>query len=312
MHKFMLFPAEIRLMIWKMAIADSTMHLTIPRYARMHQSVQRFRFGLTYDASRVKPGQDKSRGWVACFTPLKINTEKHLGFLRASPESRAILLRGMDILTVHELPVDQNGQTMAPRKCQMPFNCTKDIFCVEGISHALEQAKKSKENQDAVWDPQTLSLADLLDNAPGLRFAPRIKRMAIIPHYSDVCPIVCSETEDGHTFRVFPLPFMDTQEGYNMAVLAKRFPVLVSIKSALPLKWEGWERAYNRFSPSRGRLAMTSASLKGKGQGGPSGMSQQVRDGLYVQAWKRIFDRQFDDCKHQLDVKFFDEFDCNL
>lgn len=65
---------------------------------------------------------------------------------------------------------------------------------------------------------QTKGGPSLIDR---LWVAPRIKRMAIIPHYSDVAPIVYNETEEGRTIAVFPLPFMDTPEGYNMAVLAK-------------------------------------------------------------------------------------------
>lgn len=41
-------------------------------------------------------------------------------------------------------------------------------------------------------------------------------------------------------------------------------------------------------------------------------MSQEVRDGLYVQAWHKIFDGKFDECKHRLELEFFDGFDCTL
>lgn len=44
-------------------------------------------------------------------------------------------------------PALGNGE-VGEGECQMPFNFTKDIFCVEGIIHALEEAKKDKENKD--------------------------------------------------------------------------------------------------------------------------------------------------------------------
>lgn len=82
--------------------------------------------------------------------------------------------------------------------------------------------------------------------------------MAIIPHYLDVAPIVYNETEEGPTIAMFPLPFMETLERYKMAVLAKRFPALVAIKSAIPRNWEGWERDFRRSTP--GKFAMTTFS----------------------------------------------------
>ncbi|KKY30840.1 hypothetical protein UCDDA912_g09221 [Diaporthe ampelina] len=289
MRKFMRFPAEIRLMIWEMAIADAK-HSNRPSSNR---SVQRFRFNLAYDARRVKPGQDKSWGWAACFTPLRINTSPHLVFLRASVESRAIMLRGMSLLTVHELPTDTHGRHAAPRKCRMPFDFAKDDFCVEGITHALEQAKKDKDDKDAVWDPEELSLADLLDNALGLRFAPRIKRLVIIPHCVDV-----------H----MSFGFIDTTNGRNMAVLAKRFPALVTVKSAMPQKNMYVEG--NPFFSFRGHLVWKAASLRGNGQGGPSRMSEETREALYVTAWLRIFDRQYHYCYGTLPPDLFDDSGC--
>lgn len=276
MRKFMQFPTEIRLMVWEMAIADSNE----PDHPVFTRRVQRFRFNLTYDAQRVKPGQDKSWGWVACFTPLKINTNRPLHFLRASVDSRALLMRKMSVLTVHEQPIDASGQYMAPRKCHMPFNFAKDDFCVEGITHALDEAKKDKEDKDAVWDPVKLPLADLLDNALGLRFAPRIKRLTIVPHHFDIQQMYCGS-------------FITTGDGCNMAILAKRFPALATVKSAIPQICPHAE-AGPSFSFG-GYLLWKAASLRGSGLGGPSRMSEKDRDALYVTAWRRIFDRQYQD-----------------
>lgn len=293
MHKFTKFPAEIRLMIWEMAMAEANKY----HHPYPIRSVQRFRFNLTYDARRVKPGQDKSRGWVACFTPLRINANPPLVFLRAAAECRAILLRKMDCLTVHELPVDQNGQKMAPRKCHMPFDFANDDFCLEGISHALEKAQQHKQDKDAVWDPRKLPLADLLDNALGLRFAPRIKRMVIIPHHWDV-----HLSLPGH--------FMGATEGRNIATLAKRFPALVTIKSAIPQKNRLPQYAYS--SPPRGFFFWKSACLRGRGKGGPSRMSEEDREALYVAAWQRIFDNQFWVCLRDLTLDLYNGCDCIL
>lgn len=291
MHKFMQFPVEIRLMIWEMAIADANKcHHPYPI-----RSVQRFRFNLAYDARRVKPGQDKSRGWVACFTPLRINTNPPLVFLRAAVECRAILLREMSVLTVHELPVDQNGKKMAPRKCHMPFDFTKDEFCLESITHGLNEATKDKGDKDAVWDPEELPLADLLDNALGLRFAPRIKRLAIIPH--------CVDIFDPH-----PCNFMGTANGRNMATLAKRFPALVTIKSAIPQKTRNTGGVPHFSHP--GYIVWKAASLRGQGKGGPSRMSEGDRQALYVAAWRRIFDSQYWICHRDLILDLFDDCGC--
>lgn len=287
MHKFTKFPAEIRLMIWEMAIADANKY----HHPYPIRSVQRFRFNIVYDARRVKPGQEKSWGWVACFTPLRINTNPPLVFLRAAAECRAILLRKMDCLTVHELPVDQHGQTMAPRKCHIPFDFDRDDFCLEGITQGLQEARQYKPNKDAVWDPAKLPLVDLLDNALGLRFAPRIRRLAIIPHYWDV------------PFFVFPSDFMDSIDGRNMATLAKRFPALVTIKSAIPQKNRLPQYAYS--FPPRGYFNWKAASLRGRGKGGPSRMSEEDRQALYVDAWKRIFDDQFWTCRRDVTLDLF-------
>lgn len=279
MHKFMQFPTEIRLMIWEMAMEDAKE----PDLRVFKRSVQRFRFNLAYDARRVKPGQHKSRGWVACFTPLRINANQSLRFLRASVDSRALLLRKMSVLTVHELPIGADGQYMAPRKRHMPFNFAKDDFCLEGITHGFEEAQRDKEDKDAVWDPEKLPLADLLDNALGLRFAPRIKRLSIVPQSVDL--------HHGHDRR----PFIEATNGCNMAVLAKRFPALATVKSLIP----------QRHMPCASRLAISpypcyflwkAASLRGKDQGGPSGMSEEDRDALYAAAWRRIFDNQYRIC----------------
>lgn len=279
MHKFMRFPTEIRLMIWEMAIEDAKE----PAQRAFNRSVQRFRFNLAYDARRVKPGQDKSWGWVACFTPLRINANPYLKFLRASLDSRALLLRKMSVLTVHELPIGADGHYMAPRKCHMPFDFAKDDFCVEGITHGLEEAERDKADQDAVWDPEKLPLADLLDNALGLRFAPRIKRLSIVPQNVDM--------DHGFERR----PFIESTSGRNMAVLAKRFPALVTVKSVIPQTHRVCAIRFANF-PFPCYFACKAASLRGKGQGGPSGMSEEDREALFVTAWRRIFDNQFRIC----------------
>lgn len=291
MHKFMQFPTEVRLMIWEMAIADSKE----PDHLAFKRRVQRFRFNLAYDARRVKAGQDKSWGWVACFTPLRINTNEPLRFLRASVDSRALLMRDMSVLTVHELPIDDSNQYMAPRKCHMPFNFAKDNFCVEGITHALEEAKRDEEDKNAVWDPKKLPLADLLDNALGLRFAPRIKCLAIVPHQRDIQQMYWGS-------------FITTDNGCNMAALAKRFPSLATVKSAIPQSCMHAE-AGPSFSFG-GFLLWKAASLRGRGLGGPSGMSEKDRDGLYVTAWRRIFDRQYQDSRLDVTADLFDAYGC--
>jgi hypothetical protein len=287
MHKFMQFPAEIRLIIWEMAMGNAK-YAYSPyspyRTCRTYGCVQRFRFNLVYDAQRVKPGQDKSQGWVACFTPLKINYSPHCVFLRVCAETREIMLRKLSILTVHEQPpTDKHGHRKAPRKCHIPFDFNKDDFCVEAITRGLQVAQMKRKNTDATWDPTTLSLADLLDNAQGFRFAPRIKRFAIIPHFEDL----------GHrslNIRVFPtwphINFIQTTNGRNMATLAKRFPALVDIKSGIPSECNFRGSSYcQRFRYFEWRAA----SLRGKRQGGPSRMSEEDRDALYVTAWGRIF-----------------------
>lgn len=181
----------------------------------------------------------------------------------------------MSTLTVHELPFDSNGHRMAPRKCHMPFSFIKDDFCVEGITHALKKAKKQKDNKDAVWNPNKVHLAELLENAHGLRFARRIKRLTIIPH-----------RVDGFVF-VFHPRFIESTNGRNMATLAKRFPALVSIKTAIPCSKFAMGCIYSRF---RGCLVWKAASLRGRRQGGPTGMSEEDREALYRTAWRRIFD----------------------
>lgn len=280
MHKFMRFPTEIRLMIWEMAIEDAEE----PAHRAFKRSVQRFRFNLAYDARRVKPGQDKSRGWVACFTPLRINADQRFRFLRASLDSRELLLRKMSVLTVHELPIGAEGQYMAPRKRHVPFDFSKDDFCVEGITHGLEEAQRDKDDKDAVWNPEKLPLADLLDNALGLRFAPRIKRLSIVPQSVDV----------DHTFQTSP--FIESTNGRNMAVLAKRFPALVTVKSVIPQVHRPC--AYGpAISPFPCYFLVKAASLRGKGQGGPSRMSEEDREALVVAGWRRIFDHPFRDCQ---------------
>lgn len=291
MHRFMEFPGEIRDMVWELAIADS--NNAAPRPFRSKPPVQRFRFNLAYDARKVKAGQDKSTGWVACFTPKRINVNPHLGFLRASSDSRAIMLKGMSMLTVHELPVDADGQQMAPRKCHIPFNFAKDDFSVEGITHALEHAKEDKDDKDAVWDPAKLSLDDLLDNAVGLRFAPRIKRLIIIPHSVDL-----------H----MGWDFINTPNGRNMAVLAKRFPALVTVKSAVPHRIFG--RPGNPSFRPGSRLVWKSASLRGHRDGGPSRMSDDAREAVYDTAWQRIFDVQFHYCWGDLPATSYDASGC--
>lgn len=265
MNKFKKLPAELRLKIWEMAMAEA--RILRPKRG----SIQRFRFDLVYDANRVKPDQDKSRGWVACFTPLRINTDPSFVFLRTCFESRAamIQLHKMSILTVHELPVDSDGHRLAPRKCHMPFSFIKDDFCVEGITHALDRAKTKKDNKDAVWNPVRLSLADVLENALGLRFAWRIKRLTIIPHPIDV----------RSSLRL-------TESTGNMDALFKRFPALVTIKIAIPSsKIKG-----DKPSPFPGCLLWKAASLRGRRQGGPTGMSEEDREVVYRTAWRRIFD----------------------
>lgn len=237
--------------------------------------VQRFRFNLVYDARRLKPGQDKSWGWVACFTPLKVNTvnPRHV-FLRVSAESRAIVGRKMSLLTVHEVPIDADGHKMAPRKCHVPFDFAKDDFCVEGITHALEEAMEDKEDKDAVWDPEKLPLGDLLDNALGLRFAPRIKRLAIMVHYVDKRAALDFESWIPGTLPTF----MQASNGRNVAALAKRFPALTTVKSVFP-RVRGWHPF----------LWWAAACVRGRGLGGPSGMSDEDRDTVYTVAWKRLF-----------------------
>ncbi|KAG6355398.1 hypothetical protein INS49_003360 [Diaporthe citri] len=264
MHKFMRLPTEIRLMIWEMAMEDAK-EPDLPVFKRC---VQRFRFNLAYDARRVKPGQDKSRGWVACFTPLRVNANQSLKFLRASVDSRALLLRKMSVLTVHELPIGADGQYMAPRKCHMPFNFAKDDFCLEGITHGFEEAERNKADKDAVWDPEKLPLADLLDNALGLRFAPRIKRLSVVPQSVDV--------DHGFDLR----PFIESVNGRNMAVLAKRFPALVTVKSVIPQKHRPCASKL-AISPYPCYFLCKAASLRGKNQGGPSGMSKEDREALF-------------------------------
>ncbi|KAK7699587.1 hypothetical protein SLS64_011541 [Diaporthe eres] len=290
MHKFMQFPTEIRLMIWEMAIEDA-IEAADPVFKR---SVQRFGFNLAYDARRVKPGQDKSWGWVACFTPLSINANRPLLFLRASVDSRALLLRKMSFLTVHELPIGADGQYMAPRKCHMPFDFAKDDFCVEGITHGLEEATRDKADKDAVWDPEKLPLADLLDNALGLRFAPRIKRLAIVPHLRDM--------------HWSPWSFIQTTNGRNMATIAKRFPALVTVKSAIPQR-----RMYadeTPVFPVPRYILWKAASLRGKGKGGPSKMSEEDREALYLVAWRRIFDQQHHFNRRYMVPILFDDSGC--
>lgn len=294
MRKFMQFPTEIRLMVWEMAIADSNE----PDHPVFTRRVQRFRFNLTYDGRRVKPGQDKSWGWVACFTPLKINTNRPLHFLRASVDSRALLMRKMSVLTVHELPIDASGQYMAPRKCHMPFDFAKDDFCLEGITHALEEAMRDKEDQDAVWDPVKLPLADLLDNALGLRFAPRIKRLAIVPHHVDL---------NDDTFLWRP-DFIKTTSGRNMAALAKRFPALATVKSAIPQEFSHAVAGPSFSFP--GYLLWKAASVRGRGMGGPSRMSEEDREAVYVAAWRRIFDTQYHARHRDVTAGLFDDFGC--
>lgn len=266
MHKFKQFPAELRLKIWEMAMAEMRV------LRRKHGSIQRFRFDLVYDANRVKPGRDKSRGWVACFTPLRINTDPSFVLLRTCFESRAAMihLHKLSILTVHELPVDSDGHSMAPRKCHMPFSFIKDDFCVEGITHALDRAETMKDNKDAVWNPYRLPLADLLENALGLRFAWRIKRLTIIPHPIDI--------RSGRQYR---------ESARNMDALSKRFPALVTVKAAIPCP----QRALGfRSFPSTSCLLWKAASLRGRRQGGPTGMSEEDREAVYRTAWRRIFD----------------------
>lgn len=178
----------------------------------------------------MKPGKDASRGWVACFTPLSISTRPHLKFLRVCYESRKYMMQklGMSMLTVHELQHDEKDVPVGPpRKCHLPFHFGRDVFCVEGISHGVERALMFEFNrvQNQKWSVGSRKLSELLENALGLRFAPRIKRLAIIPHYQDT-------TQWEHRKR-FSTRFHQIPRGRYMAVLAKRFPSLVSVKSAI-------------------------------------------------------------------------------
>lgn len=276
MHKFMQFPAEVRLNIWEIAMAEVP-----PPY----RPKQRFRFNIVYDAARVKPNQNASSGWVACFSPVKGRHPQCNIFLRASFETRQILLRSISMLTVHELPINALGQYMAPRECQIPFDLKKGYFCVEGITHALEEAQRDKEDKNAVWDPQTLPLARLLDNAHGLQFAHRIKHFAIIPHPSD--------------FRLpqpgqFPPPghFFQTKIARNLAVVAQRFPILTSLTSVVPFALNPGQSQSNRFDV-RGRFVSKTFSLVGKRKGRLSKMSVEDRDALFEKAWIRIFESHY-------------------
>lgn len=54
----------------------------------------------------------------------------------------------------------------------MPFKFTKDIFCVEGIIHALEEAKKDKENKDTGRLPCSRTVL-----FPGLGFVSQQERV---------------------------------------------------------------------------------------------------------------------------------------
>lgn len=287
--KFKQLPAELRLYVWEQAFLEEHFRFEKP-FPR--GSIQRFRFDLKWDPDRVKPGKDGSRGWVACFTPLSVNTRPWHKFLRCCYESRDYMMRKgeMSMLTVHELQHDGKDMPVgSPRKCHMPFNFGRDIFCVEGITHGLKVAdtftieyKRSIEGRPR-FDPQR-GLAEILEVALGLRFAPRVKRLAIIPSPSD-----WSDWDSNGRLTMFGPSFMVTTCGQQAAALSKRFPCLVSVRSGIPRA--GYTRlekpGLRRSSP--GYFEWHVAGLRGYRQGGPTGMSDEERDALYSEAWRKLF-----------------------
>ncbi|POS69325.1 calpastatin [Diaporthe helianthi] len=278
--EFLQLPAELRLQIWEQAFMQEDFRFHAP-FNR--GSIQRFRFDLMYDRDRVKPGEDESRGWVACFTPLRINTRPYLKFLRVSYESREYMIRKGKIstLTVHALQHEDSGKPVGPpRKRHMPYHFGKDVFCIEGISNGLGWSRKCSplkfRRMEGPGRFLTANhLADVLEIALGLLFAPRIKSLAIIPHHKDVAKHRLGQR------------FIEEKIGKDMATLAKRFPSLGMVRSATPNY--GWTLdGDDRFMTVH--FDWTSASLRGTRQGGPTKMSEEDRDELYRQAWFKILD----------------------
>ncbi|KAG8160686.1 hypothetical protein KVR01_008950 [Diaporthe batatas] len=273
--KFGELPTELRLLIWEQAFLEENFRFRRPFPLG---SVQRFRFDLRRDPNRVKPGRDGSRsGWVACFTPLSINTRPYYKFLRASSETRKWMARllGMSVLTVHELEYDAEGQPVgSPRKRHMPYSFDRDVFCVEAISHGVDLALRHTKGADG----KQHRLAEYLDDALGLRFAPRIKRLAIIPHHLDMT-----------SFRHHFFGHRKSRRMGDMVALAKRFPSLVTLRSAIPQfdRGEvvfGLDKHREKFPrpPKDGYFQWVGASLRGRGQGGPTRMSEEDRHELPI------------------------------
>lgn len=275
-RRFKELPAELRLIIWEIAFTDAHP----PR-----RPMQRFRFNLVFDHTKNNPNQNDVReptGWVACFSPVHMKVEcdtKCLGgphphhvFLTTCAETRAMMFRsGMSMLTMHELPIDSGGQYMAPRKVHIPFNVSKGVFCIDGLTRALEEAPYPKQGP---WSQQ--HFASILQHAHGLRFAPRVKHVAFIPP---------SSTE------LFWGPFFQSSTGQGMASLAMQFPHLATVTSAIPQRCRP-EPGYHRHYCASTWLLCKTASLVGKRQGGLFRTSDEDRVALFANALRQIFDDQ--------------------
>lgn len=101
---------------------------------------------------------------------------------------------------------------------------------------------------------------------------------------------------------------MTRHRGMTVAALAKRFPSLVSVRSAIPQR--GCRDLPRLGNSTLGYFQWYGANLRGRRQGGPTGMSKEVRDELYGRAWYRIFDVPFDTCRRKIESTLWDDCIC--
>ncbi|KAL1863045.1 hypothetical protein Daus18300_008201 [Diaporthe australafricana] len=296
-RRFNQFPAEIRQMIWKMAMDDAK----LPR-----RPIQRFRFNLIHDIIR-KDSRYTTR-WLACFTPLKTRVEcnkpprarkgarSHHVFLTACAETRWMMFKtGFTMLSLWSAPMDSNGNLMKPRQVFVPFNPNKGYFCVEGVLSAVWQAPVPTRDQ-ADWP----LLAKILREVDGLHGLSDVKHLAFVPHW--LLDLSSSFSCYGPGPRT---PFFMSTTGHWMAALAKEFPHLETVTSAFPQAYVPGVEA--KAFLARGWLACTTSSFVGKRQGGWHRMSEEDREAVLAEAWFRIFDRQFPKYRTLLVADMFDD-----
>ncbi|KAI3400716.1 hypothetical protein diail_1925 [Diaporthe ilicicola] len=294
MHLFMQLPAELRIMIWEIAIEDAE----LPK-----RPIKRFRLNLIYDPIFTCKKYPLDKGWVACFSPLKsarveCNSEFNTGarshhmFLAASSETRKIMMRSMVMLTLNELPVDSHGNYTAPRKISIPFNVKQGWFCIEGINAGLRQSDDTKKAP--AFSSPPIPLTRILSRARGLEFAPQIKHLALVPDHLDLAAASRRLRTLGHAFNLPNRPvFLGTVAGSHFVAVAKQFIHMETVTSALPLRFSENQTFEANVFLARAWLCCKSFNLRGKRKGGLPKMSDADKKELFTKVWRRIFDDHF-------------------